>query len=367
MRRGQAGSFFSWQGLVSKVWSALSVQGRVLWFGVVLWAAAVPAAAQVLQPPSFPAPPAAGMFSTPATPEPSGIWPLPAVENGPRLVPSGFPDPAVERATESANQPPPTTSPSSRDGPWQQARWRSAWLSGSDPGLAEQNWDSTWAFPTISRDYPLVLTLGYRWIFLTGPPRPDLPARLHDLTLDVRWICPLGEEWILDVSITPGLHTDFEQETSRAFRLPGRVLLVWKRSEWTKWIVGLTYLDREDVQFLPIAGVVWTPDEDHRLELTVPKPRYAVRVFHDAQVQRWWYVAGEFGGGSWAVERIGGRVDVLNYYDIRLMLGIEQKNTQGWDWFVEAGYVFGRNVDFVDTAGDYRPDDAAVIRAGLKF
>ncbi len=281
---------------------------------------------------------------------------------------AGFLDPAVDHAGETAAQVvlPPREEPAS-EGPWQQARWITTWVSGSDPGLLEQKWDSTWAFPTLSRDYPLVITPGFRWVFFTGPNTPHLPARAFDLTLDFRWICPLGENWMLDVAVTPGLHSDFEQETSQAFRLPGRLIAVWEQTPWLKWLLGLTYLDRDDVQFLPVVGMVWTPDECHRLELAVPKPRYAYCYWRDGQASRWWYVAGEFGGGSWAVERPSGQVDVLNYYDIRLMVGWEHKSKTSWNAFVEAGYVFGRNVDYLNGSGDFEPDDAAMVRAGIVF
>ena len=282
--------------------------------------------------------------------------------------PAGYLDPAVDHAAPSASAAPrPSQAELQSEGPWQQARWITAWVSGSDPGLVEQKWDSTWAFPTLSRDYPLVITPGFRWVFFNGPDQPHLPARAYDLTLDLRWICPLGRGWMLDVAVTPGLHTDFEQETSKAFRLPGRLIAVWEQNPAVKWLFGLTYLDRDDVQFLPVVGLIWTPDECHRLELAVPKPRYAYRYYHDGQVSRWWYVAGEFGGGSWAIERPGGTVDMLNYYDIRLAVGWEQKSRSFWNAFVELGYVFGRNVEYLNTPGAFTPDDAAMIRAGITF
>ncbi len=356
---------------------------RTAWFWVCLtggmalgWAP--PAVAQAV--PTTPARGAtAGTLPPPGTPggavvyQPGAAFPAsgqffsPGVPQA-QLQPAGYLDPAVDHAGENAAQAPlPVQQEPEPEGPWQQARWITAWVSGSEPGLVEQKWDSTWAFPTLSRDYPLVITPGFRWVFFKGPDRPHLPAQALDLTLDLRWICPLGGGWMLDVAVTPGLHSDFQQETSKAFRLPGRLIAVWEQSPQLKWLLGLTYLDRDDVQFLPVAGVIWTPDPCHRLELAVPKPRYAWCYYQDAQLSRWWYVAGEFGGGSWAVERPGGQIDVLNYYDIRLVLGWEQKSKTAWNAFVEAGYVFGRNVDYLNGPGDFEPDDAAIIRAGLTF
>ncbi len=286
----------------------------------------------------------------------------------PGLHPAGYLDPAVDHAGENAAQvPPPARSPSEPEGPWQQARWITTWVSGGDPGLLEQKWDSTWAFPTVSREYPLVITPGFRWVFFAGPATPDVPAQALDLTLDLRWICPLGEGWMLDVAVTPGLHSDFQQETSRAFRIPGRLIAVWEQAPGLKWLLGLTYLDRDDVQFLPVAGVIWTPDQCHRLELAVPKPRYAYCYSRQGDVSRWWYVAGEFGGGSWAVERASGQIDMLNYYDIRLVIGWERKSESSWNAFVELGYVFGRNLDYLNGPGTLEPDDAALVRAGVVF
>ena len=53
-----------------------------------------------------------------------------------------------------------------------------------------------------------------------------------------------------------GLFSDF-RSTDDAFRLVGRVIAYYKYSDTVRLSVGGTYLDREDITWLPIGGVIW--------------------------------------------------------------------------------------------------------------
>jgi len=109
------------------------------------------------------------------------------------------------------------------------------------------------------------------------------------------------------------------------------------------------------------------PREDVRLEVIFPRPKLAYRLMRDESQSRWVYLAGEFGGGSWAIERTTGSKDVATYSDWRLILGLENKFANKTSWLFEAGYVFNRQLDYNSGAGDFDPGDTAMIRAGLTF
>ena len=101
--------------------------------------------------------------------------------------------------------------------------------------------------------------------------------------------------------------------------------------------------------------------------LVFPNPK--VRKFMTAigNTKWWWYVAGEYGGGSWTVERetTDDRIDIN---DIRAIGGVEWETQSHIRGHIEVGYVFDREVVFESgDPGTFKPDDTIMLRAGFSF
>lgn len=201
---------------------------------------------------------------------------------------------------------------------------------------------------------------------LAGPTSTDLPGEVYDISLETRVYLPVGDRWLTEWAIAPGIYTDF-RSTKDSLRIVGRGLGYYKWSETLRLAVGLAYLDRQDIALLPLGGVIWTPNDDWRYELMIPRPRIAHRFWSEGQRQRWVYLAGEFGGGSWAIERADGSPDIATYRDYRLLAGLEFKRDAGTAWLLEAGYAFGRQLEYQSNLGNDDPDPTAVVRAALTF
>ncbi len=332
----------------------------------------------IVHPHAYPA----SHFAQPPIPPPMhhGPPPLPAPQDGsPAYHPISFFDPNITVTEPSVAYPPvespvedddvavmPSRSAGSRQTPYQASLFTTTVLGGGDLGMTTLDLRSVFAFPFPDEDSPLIITPGYGWTLVDGPMPIDLPSQLHEAYLDIRYVKRFSPAFALDLGITPGLYSDFEGNHDHAFRLGARALAAMTYSPTTQFVAGLAYLDREDVDFLPLGGIVWTPNDYQRLELVSPRPRYAHRWWKEEQREAWWYVAGELGGGSWAVRRICGCSDVVNYYDLRVSLGFEFKNPGGWGGLFEAGYVFYRHLEFL-SGPVYEPDNTFVIRGGLTF
>ncbi len=227
---------------------------------------------------------------------------------------------------------------------------------------------STWAFP-LSEKTPLVLTPGFGvHFFSTGdaPGIPTLPNQVYDFYMDVRLLYRHSERWTLDLAVTPGWYSDLENNSSDALRIGARALSIATWSPTLKVIGGIVYLDRDDFPFVPGAGLIWTPNEDVEIMAAFPKPKAAYRIDVGPDWSRWVYLAGEFGGGAWAANTPA-TPDVISYSDLRLILGMEQRATDGPTFRVEAGYVFARRVEFSSGAPNFDPGDAFMIRGALAF
>jgi hypothetical protein len=128
--------------------------------------------------------------------------------------------------------------------------------------------------------------------------------------------------------------------------------------------LGVTYLGRDDIKLLPVGGFIWRPNQATELEAIFPRPRYNRRFTPPTVIQRfserpiapwlgfspyqqyWFYVGGELGGNTWAIRTPDGEDTRFTYSDLRLVMGIEQRASEGPRGRIEIGYVFDRYVRF---------------------
>jgi hypothetical protein len=213
---------------------------------------------------------------------------------------------------------------------------------------------------------PLTITPGLGVHLWSGPSNIDLPPRVYDAYLDLQWRPIERENWGLSVGLTPGLYGDFENFDGRTFQLTGWILGNYQLSENSLLVGGAAYVRQLNQSLLPIGGIIWTPTEDWRLELIVPTPKISRRILDAGSSSTWCYVAGQYGGGSWAIEDTTDSNVLLAYSDLRLLLGIESFPSNGLQYSLEAGYVFARNLS-VDDVSIFDPQDTVLLQASLAY
>lgn len=245
------------------------------------------------------------------------------------------------------------------------------WLgSGGEDGLGivELDLSTTFASPVpwLERThFSITPNMGLR--SLDAPDGISLPSELIQGSVMFSLTRPISEKTKITIGIAPGFYSDTNGGNSDALRLLAVANLSWQSSPTTQWQVGVVATGRDDTPILPLAGVVWTPSPDWQLELTVPRPRISYRLIDGGGCRdHWLYLGGEFGGGTWAVDREG-QDDLLNMRDFRLLVGWETKGIGGVNGRVEAGYVFGREVEYESDGLKYEPSDTVMLRAGFSF
>lgn len=308
-------------------------------------------------PPLVVAPPA---FSPPGVADP-------IVQDGQVILPGELPLEVQPNAPFIVQAKPKGT----KDGMLQQVSFLTTYLPRfNDDGLGMVDFENSVmiAFPFPTRNMPLVLTPGFDFHLLDGPAPVDLPPQLYDLYLQVRWLTKISERWSLTLAATPGYYTDFEGDHTNALRVSGQLMAIWEWRPQSKFIFGVVYLDREDIPVLPAGGLIWTPNEDNRLELIFPRPRFLHRFRATAVYEDWWYVGAEFGGGEWAIQRAAGFDDIVDLTDYRVTAGVERKSV---DYLVgmraELGYVFGREIEYQSGTPGFEPADTMLVRAGFFY
>jgi hypothetical protein len=223
-------------------------------------------------------------------------------------------------------------------------------------------------FPILIDESAFLVTPDAQVHFVDGPDMPDVPPRLYDASLQIAWVGKLPDNFVYDVAVQPGWHYDGSNDQNTAYRLPFYFALGYRLAPNLLIGAGAAYLDRVDIRWIPLVGLVWVPDDNTRFELIPPRPRVAHRYWIGDGYERWWYFAAEFGGGEWAIRRANGANDVLDMQDWRIINGIEQIPTNGGLGFrIEYGVVFARHVSYASDTPSFDPPTTLLVRVGLIY
>lgn len=211
------------------------------------------------------------------------------------------------------------------------------------------------------------------WQGPRSPPNGDLPANAYSAFLDAGWSTdpqkPLGGE----VGVRVGVFSDFNTFNTDSFRVMGQGLFRLRATPTTVLRGGVAYINRNKFKLFPAFGLLWTPNSQTRFDIFFPSPKLAQRLTTLGTQDVWWYVAGEYGGGAWTVERADGMSDRIDINDIRLILGLEwgqaallQRGRR--TAFFEAGWVTDREVVYVRTPDESSSlRDSFMVRAGWNY
>jgi hypothetical protein len=244
------------------------------------------------------------------------------------------------------------------------------WIAGTGNQLGMLEW--------VSRDLAVMdynaadrasfrIQGGHAFTWLNGPETTDLPPYLFSLFVEVGAGTTAGN-WAFDVVVSPSWNTDFANKSYTLFRLPWQAVSTYKLGDEWKLVLGVLDLDREDIQFLPIAGLVYKPlDDSMHLDLVFPRPKAAWRLGPNDDGHLWAYVAGELGGNSYSIQRPGAIHDIVTLRDYRLLVGLEHRGKKRHACRLEAGWVFGRAVEYVSGIGNFDPGQTAIIRLSSDY
>jgi hypothetical protein len=268
----------------------------------------------------------------------------------------------------------PQLPPGVRNGVFQRVLFDAAWLAPSKNDsleIGDVHVEGIFALPCPTRNSPLVISPGFEMQTLEAPANVELPQRLYTGYTQFRWLSQVTPTLGFDLAVTPGVYSDFDQSDSKAFRLTAHGAAAWTWNEHAKIALGVAYLDMPDTNFIPIGGLIWTPNDEVTFDLVFPHPKISHR-FHlggerGDEVQHWVYLAGEFANDAWAMRQSTGASCQVMLRDYRLLLGVERKVPGGLNARFEVGYVFGRRVRYTGDLPDFYPADTVMVRGGLTY
>ncbi len=266
--------------------------------------------------------------------------------------------------------------PGARNGFFQKAKFTATWLPQLDSfalGWTDLRTEVVTALPFFTRENPIIITPSYELHFLDRPVNIFLPPRLHDVAVDFHIFRVYDNHWIADFAVTPGLYSDDNSfDSSDALRINGRAIGVYAPTTDLKWALGVTYLDGAWSKVIPVAGVIYTPNDDVEYQLVFPTPRVSWRLRSLSPIpgrdDRWAYLAVEYGNAAWAFQQPNGAPDVFASRDYRLIFGVDRRIVGGISHRTEIGYVFNRDIKVASISGDdISMGNTLLLRAGISY
>jgi hypothetical protein len=257
----------------------------------------------------------------------------------------------------------------------QDLRFRNTYVGGGDDpndvGINDSEFAVSFTVPNfLTTGQPLFISPAFALHLWDGPSMmdADLPPNAYSAYLDAQWATDPNLQLGVELGFRIGVYTDFKTMNENSLRIQGLGLGVFRLTPTISAKIGAMYLDRNKIKILPAGGVLWTPTPQVKFDIFFPQPRLSAYLTTVGKYELWWYLAGEYGGGAWTIERADGTSDDIDINDIRVSAGLDWTGPKGLNIFVEGGFVFKRQVIYVVTPSDsFDPGDTYMVRAGISF
>ncbi|TWU47418.1 hypothetical protein Poly51_52180 [Rubripirellula tenax] len=251
--------------------------------------------------------------------------------------------------------------------------------SDDDLNMNDTDVSIVFAFPNFFySNQPIFVVPSFSMHLWDGPKttankNADLPGSAYSAFLDVGWNSDPNQMISTELGVRIGAFTDFDTFNSDSIRILGKALASFRLTPTSTLKGGIYYLDRNELKIVPAFGVLCQPNPYTRVDLFFPQPKFA-RYFRTLGTQDfWWYLSGDYGGGSWTVTRASGGEDSIDINDIRAVLGLEWGRSDEIRsgkriGFAEIGYVFERELRYRRNPNDnLNLDDGIMFRVGLGY
>lgn len=178
---------------------------------------------------------------------------------------------------------------------------------------------------------------------------------------------PAGGPVGFQAAFNPSLNTDwYSSLSSNSVNMDANAMMFFQLDPVWMLVVGAGYWDRVDDIFLPYAGVVITPNDLWELRLLYPQGRISRYLGEFWWGVHWLYLAWEYHVDSFQVAIPNNSQGQIQMEDYRLTFGMRSDHP-GFTKYIEAGWVFGRNVEYRNTLPGFDISDGFIVRGGIRF
>lgn len=258
------------------------------------------------------------------------------------------------------------------------SRYDVGWLpsEGTDPDkgdfeIFEVNtaWRYTTGYPSGGAGWIFSWTPEFNYRSWQGPPGVDLPGSVYRFASDFELATSAQNPVSVQLGFTPAIVSDLAQNLNAdAYQFDGRAVAFLRASPELMVALGVTILDRNRDYILPYAGVVWTPSPYWEFRLLFPKSRVSLFLGDFGGTSAWLYTGVEYNVEAYAIDLAGpnGDNEKIELVDYRWTFGLRTESF-GVSSFIEGGYVFAREANFLNGTPDFDINNGFMLRGGLRF
>ena len=203
----------------------------------------------------------------------------------------------------------------------------------------------------------------YRHWDVTNLFEKDLFRFGHNFQLATPSEAPWGWQLTFDPSFNTDFGSDFSSET---MNWDANGTMFWRLDPTITLIAGVGYLDRVHNIVIPYGGLIYNPNDLWEFRLLFPQGRISRFIGNFWWGSHWLYLGWEYHVEAYQIALPGNPHDQVQLEDYRLTFGLRSDH-QGFTKFIEAGYVFGRNVDFKRAYPGFDISDGFMVRGGIRF
>lgn len=205
-----------------------------------------------------------------------------------------------------------------------------------------------------------------------GYKGPNLPKNLFDAGLQTSFSVQTGD-FQGNVEIQVGVASEFKKIKKDTFYIRGRAegALPIDDARRTHILGGVSYYNRLKYKLLPVAGLIWKPNNENEFRLVFPDPMWGHFLGKANETDWWFFVHGDVGGGKWLLtdfeHKLNGKESyVFDYDDYRLSAGLRFDCPKGMVGSFEFGGSFGREIRTKEGVV-YKPKNSVLLKAGVFF
>jgi hypothetical protein len=238
-------------------------------------------------------------------------------------------------------------------------------------GIFELNsaWRYTTGWPAGLPQSIFSITPEFNFRSWSGPGKPDLPGQVFRFAGDFELATPGNAPISYQLGFTPAFVTDLDASPNAdAFNWDGRGVVFLRASPQLMVALGAAYWNRVDDILIPYAGVVWTPNDCWEFRLLFPKSRISYFLGNVWGAAAWAYGGVEYNVEAYQIDLSGtnGRQEKIQIADYRALFGLRTEGG-GVTGFAEAGFVFARDVKFLNGTPGFDINTGFIGRLGLRY
>lgn len=201
---------------------------------------------------------------------------------------------------------------------------------------------------------PLEFSFQHQYIGINNSTVVKLPAHLTAFNFGLDATVPFLKlkDTYFRMGISPSFNTDNWSFYENSFRIPQRYFAIYQPSEKFTAILGLAVFPRYRTMFLPIAGVIYKPNDKWLFNLIPSRPTIEYKINEKLTV------FGEYGGTmeEFVVTKDDVKGTVLEYEEQHAGAGLRYNFTNNIMASLAAGGKFGHKLQYRDSLGKVQVD-----------